>query len=377
MRRLLLIVLLSITGPAFAQNAFPPIPEIRYDADVNFLELPFDMNFGDPVSVSVDNRSGDIYVANRGGISGPAYAPLASQVLVFDKEGKFKHVLAPGINSSSYIHHVRVDKDGYVWVVDKGSDMVVKIDPKSGHVVMVFGRRLESADVNGQKPQFSPQDRRVPGKVPPPQYNMFRQPTDVAWDSEGNTYISDGYVNSRVAVFDKNGAPIGSFGEYGTGPGQFNLAHNIQIAPNGDIYVADRSNDRIQVFNHARQFIKEIRLSSLPVPSGYGGQSWMEDNAGAHNPNPPWSLCITPGPHPVLYVGSGFPGRVFKLTLDGKVIGAFGHTGKGPGEFSWVHGLACPSENVLFVADELNWRVQRIVLHPDRAAEAEARKAQE
>ena len=117
-------------------------------------------------------------------------------------------------------------------------------------------------------------------------------------------------------------------------------------------------------------------MTSLPLPSGYGGKQWMDNRAGSPNPNAPWSLCITPGRNPVLYVGSGYPNRVFKLALDGKVIGAFGHTGKGPGEFGWIHGLACPSENVVFAADELNWRIHRLALHPDKAAEAAAAAAQ-
>ena len=326
--------------------------------------------------MAADRKSGDIYVANRGGISGPAYAPLASQILVFDKNGRFRHELAPGINSASYVHSVRVDGEGFVWVVDKGSDMVVKIDPRSGHVVMVFGRRGESSDKAAQEPQFEVADKLIPGKIPPPQYNTFRTPTDVAWDQDGNSYISDGYVNSRVAVFDKSGAQVASFGEYGHGPGQFDNPHNIQVGPNGFIYVADRGNDRIQIFGRDHKFVREIRLTSLPLPAGYGGMSWYERRAGSPNPNSPWSMCITPGPDPVLYVGSGYPGRIFKLTLDGKVIGAFGHTGKGPGEFGWIHGMTCPSEDVLFVADEVNWRIHRLVLHPDKSAEKAAAAAQ-
>ena len=365
-----------VCGPALAQSAFPPIPEIKFEADVDFLKLPVGMNFGDPVSVSVSPKTGDIFVANRSGISGPAFAPMANQVLVFDKSGKYKHELAPGNNAKSYIHAVRVDKEGYVWVVDKGSDMIIKIEPKSQKVVMVFGRRGESSDKSGQGPRFEVSDKETPGKVPAPQYNLFRMPTDVAWDGDGNTYISDGYVNSRIAIFDKNGAPIDSFGEFGHGPTQFSTAHNIQVAPNGDIYVADRANDRIQVFDAKRKFKKEIRLTSLPVPGGYGGKPWMDNRAGSPNPNSPWSLCITPEPNPVLYVGSGYPNRIFKLSLDGKVLGAFGQTGKRAGEFGWVHGLACPSENLVFAADELNWRIQKLTLHPDKAAETAAAAAQ-
>jgi hypothetical protein len=89
------VLLVLAAGPALAQNAYPPIPEIKYESNTDFLKLPFTMNFGEPVSVSVDGKSGDIYVANRSGISGPAYAPMANQILVFDKSGKYRHELAP------------------------------------------------------------------------------------------------------------------------------------------------------------------------------------------------------------------------------------------------------------------------------------------
>ena len=78
----------------------------------------------------------------------------------------------------------------------------------------------------------------------------------------------------------------------------------------------------------------------------------------------PWALCITPPPNQVLYASDGYPGRVYKLSLDGKVLGVLGGAGKQPGQFGWIHEIACPSENALFVAELLNWRVQRLTLHP-------------
>ena len=354
---------------------YPPIPAIAYHADANYLRLPTDMNFGDPVGVAISPRTGDIYVANRSNAQGPAYAPALNQILVFDRSGKYKRELAPNLNSKSFVHAVRVDRDGYVWVVDKGSDMVVKIEPVSGHVVTVFGRRDESSDLEGQGPRYSPRDNMKPGKVPPPEENLFRMPTDVAWDSKGNTFVSDGYVNARIAVFDPSGAPVRSFGSYGHGPGQFSTAHNIQIGPDDRIYVADRANDRIQIFSPGGTFLKEVRLTSIPIEPGYAGRPWMYMGTFLH-PNAPWSLCITPGPKPVLFMGSGYPGRIFKLDLEGHVLGTFGHTGKKVGEFGWVHALACPSETELFAIDETNWRVQHIIMTPDRKAEAAALAAQ-
>jgi hypothetical protein len=78
----------------------------------------------------------------------------------------------------------------------------------------------------------------------------------------------------------------------------------------------------------------------------------------------PWAICITPGQQQVLYASDGYPGRIYKLTLDGKVLGVLGTTGHGSGQFGWIHELACPSENVLFAAELLNWRVQKLTLKP-------------
>ena len=81
-------------------------------------------------------------------------------------------------------------------------------------------------------------------------------------------------------------------------------------------------------------------------------------------PGAPWTVCITPGPHQVLYTSDAYPGRIYKLSLDGKVLGVLGESGKKLKQFGWIHEIACPSENVLYVAELLNWRVQKLILHP-------------
>lgn len=86
--------------------------------------------------------------------------------------------------------------------------------------------------------------------------------------------------------------------------------------------------------------------------------------SGSRAPGSPWAICITPPPNQVLYSSDAFPGRVYKLSLDGKVLGVFGKAGKGLGQFGWIHEIACPSENELYVAEILNWRVQKLILEP-------------
>ena len=157
------------------------------------------------------------------------------------------------------------DRQDNIWIADKGSDTIVKIKP-DGHVDMVFGRRAEASEPEGQGPPAI--SRAAAMKQPPAhQPGRFRQPTDMAWDSAGNLYITDGYINSRVAVYDKNGVWVRSFGEQGKGPGQFINLHNIAIDSQDRIYIADRANARIQVFDKNFTFLHEWKqLTEIPYP---------------------------------------------------------------------------------------------------------------
>jgi hypothetical protein len=236
--------------------------------------------------------------------------------------------------------------------------MIIKFNPE-GRVVMVFGRKKEASD-EGAAPWTHPNPPR------PPVDGQFRQPTDVAWDPQGNIFISDGYINSRVAKYDKNGDWVKSWGDPGRSkPGEFNTPHSIAADAKGNIYVADRGNRRIQVFDHDGNFQRMITMD-VPIPGD--AHPWMgnqpsQQAAEAQN-GAPWAICITPGPTQYLYSADAFPGRVYKLTLDGKVLGVLGKTGRQPKQFGWIHEMACPSENELYVAEILNWRVQKLILHP-------------
>jgi DNA-binding beta-propeller fold protein YncE len=341
-------------------------PEIPFDAAPNFLKLPNDMNFGEVSGIAV-NSKGEIATFTRSNSAGgPAYGATASQVLLFDKTGKFLREVGKGLYAWSYAHAIRFDKDDNLWAIDKGSDMIVRINP-DGHVTMVFGRKKEASDEAAPWTRVNPPRPPIPGQ--------FRQPTDVAWDADGNIYISDGYINSRVAKFTKDGDWVDSLGEPGRAKlGELNTPHSIANDAKGNIYVADRGNRRIQVIDpKSNQFVREIKID-VPVPPG--AKPWMGATPtveqAAAQAGAPWAICITPGPGTqYLYSADAFPGRVYKLSLDGKVLGWLGKAGHQPKQFGWIHEIACPSENEIFVAELLNWRVQKLTLHPTQASTAQ------
>ena len=208
MKALLTACLVLMATPCLAQQGVPQIP---FDSVPDFPTLPPGLNFGEVPGVAV-NSKGHVFVFTRSNSAGgPAYAPAAAQLLEFTAEGDFVREIGKGLYAWAFAHSVRIDKDDNIWAIDKGSDMIVKFNPE-GRVIWVFGRRKESADED-TKPWEHPDPPL------PPIDGMFRQPTDVAWDSKGNIYISDGYVNSRVAKYDAHGNWVKSWGEPGNGPG--------------------------------------------------------------------------------------------------------------------------------------------------------------
>ena len=351
-----LIAAFALFVPAL--SAQQTVPEIPFDSVAEFPKLPDGMNLGEVSGVAVNSR-GHVFVFSRSNSAGgPAYAPAAAQLLEFNPKGEFVREIGKGLYGWSFAHTVRVDKDDHIWAVDKGSDMVIKFNP-AGRVVMVFGRRRESADE-----ETKPWEHVTP---PLPAVNgLFRQPTDVAWDSQGNAYISDGYINSRVAKYDKNGDWVKSWGEYGTGPGQFRTPHAIAVDRNDEIYVGDRGNRRIQVFDADGKFLRMFTIDVPPAPGTRPVNGNTPTGAAlAGTIGAPNSICIPPGATQVMFIGeSTFPGRLFKVSLEGKVLGVIGRSGRQLKQFSGVHQLACPSETEVYAAETSNWRVQKLILRP-------------
>ena len=355
---LLIALACSCAAPfSFAQT----VPEIPFESVRNLLKLPPDIYLGEAAGVAINSKK-HIFVFSRGNTTGPAYGATAAQVLEFDPNGKFIREIGHNLYAWSFAHAVRFDKDDNLWAIDKGSDMIIKFNPEG---------RVD----DGVRPQEgSLRRRREPWtRVTPPRPavdGQFRQPTDVTWDPEGNIFISDGYINSRVAKFDKNGDWVKQWGTPGNGPGQFNTPHSIAADAKGNIYVADRGNRRIQVFDHDGNFLRD-HPDRRPRSSGGahvdGRRAHRGRPAGSHG----WRRALghlhhaRPGTQ-YLYSADAFPGRIYKLSLDGKVLGMLGSMGRQLKQFGWIHEIACPSENEIYAGEILNWRVQKLVLHPGK-----------
>jgi DNA-binding beta-propeller fold protein YncE len=202
-------------------------------------------------------------------------------------------------------------------------------------------------------PPPAPAAGAAPANARPPgagvEGESFQRPTDVAWDAAGNIYVADGYGNARIAKYEPSGKYITSWGSRGTAPGQFNIVHGIAVDAQGNVYAADEGNRRVQVFDANGTFKKQFL------------------NVGT-----PTALCITPAPRQFLYVAhSGDPdgmedAAIYKVDLDGKIVGKFGRAGKLPREFGLVNSIDCRSENELLIGELSNWRVQKLTLRAAR-----------
>ena len=359
---LVAIVLLSAGSVVSAQLN---IAEIPYESVPNFLKTPDDIYIGEAVGVAT-NSKGNVFVYTRTG--GPSVTlgtersfvrgNGGSRLFEFDPTGKYIREIGQGLYGFIFAHTVRIDPQDNIWVVDEGSNMVIKFNPE-GRVLMTMGRKPEALFVPGGPPrEGGPGPAPAPAggaagaapATPPPvgagvRGDNFNRPTDVAWDAAGNIFVSDGYGNSRVAKFDRNGKFITTWGSRGTAPGQFNLLHSIAVDAAGNVYVGDRTNRRIQVFDNNGTF----KTQYLHV--------------GA-----PWALCITPGPRQYLYSSNSNGtnnmenGEIYKMELDGKIIGKFGKAGKLMKEFGSVHEIDCRKDNELLVGEITNWRVQKLLL---------------
>src|SRR5436190_2962496 len=356
----------GISGQTPSQTPPAPqlsVPVIPFDSQTDFLKISPDQNFGEVLGIAV-NSKGHIVVLNHPGSAnaGAMYGNSSTQLMEFDQAGRFIREIGRAVYGIGYAHSVRFDRYDNLWVVDKGTNSVMRFNA-AGYVTMNLGRRPEGPDDPAESYY-----RGGRGNPPPVHVDgMFRQPTDVAWDSDDNIYISDGYTNSRVAKFDKKGGWVKSWGSRGSGgphadenPGMFSTPHNIGVDRQNNVYVADRGNRRIQVFDTDGRFLRFVHIS---VPYDKKRHPVLGNAA----PNPPdetqpWTICITNGPTQYLYTSDQEAGRVYKLTLDGKIVGMFGESGRDTKQLNWVHALACPSDDVLFVADMNNWRVQKVIL---------------
>ena len=317
----------------FAQT--PDARRISFESVPDFIKMPEDLYMGEAMGVAT-NSQGEFYVFTRSG--------EATRLFQFDGSGNFMREIGYGLYGMAFAHAVRVDADDNVWVVDEGTDMVIKFNPE-GRVLMTIGRRPEA-----QQMRESP-ERGAPPPGPRP-YN-FGRPTDIGWDPQGNIFVTDGYINSRVVKYDPEGRYLGEVGTTrGSEIGQMSTPHSMTMDAEGNVYVGDRGNRRIQVFDNDLNF------------------KFMIEGIGA-----PWAVCISPGPHQYLYSSNSNTtgnskesydnaGEISKMELDGTIIGRFGTGGKRLGEFGSVHAIDCRNPDELLVAEVTTWRVQKILLDP-------------
>ncbi len=352
MKRLLPLLLsgIALAGlPAAAQNAAPEIP---YDSASNPLAMPDDIYLGEVGGVAT-NSQGDIFVYTRTGhptvsLGGSrAFAHGGSRLFRFNRNGVYEGEIGKDSYGFMFANQVRIDPQNNIWVVDQMSGMVIEFDPVGQNVLLLLGRKPESINIPARAGggEGGGAAAGPPGAGRP--QDVFDRPTDVAWDRAGNIFVADGLGNARVAKFDRDGKFIKSWGQKGTGPGQFANVRSIAVDAQGNVYVADGGNHRVQVFDNNGTYRTEFR------------------NVG----NNPQALCLTTGANPVLYVSNSNPpndidrdGEIYKLTLDGTVMGKFGHAGKQPGEFGTVNAIDCRNPNQLYVGEIGNLRVQRITL---------------
>lgn len=288
----------------------------------NWGNLPADWTYKEATAVAVD-ASDNVYVFNRG----------THPMIVFDPNGNVLRTWGDGIFNNP--HGVTIGPDGSVYCVDNGDHTVRKFSPE-GKLLMTLGAQHPSRPMSGEP---------------------FNLPTHMAVDPRtGDLYVADGYGNARVHKYSPDGRLLNSWGESGTDPGQFNIVHNIVTDKEGWIYIADRENQRVQVFS----------------PDGKYETQWINMSRAA-------CICTDNGRDPLFYVGEYFCGipsnamgtnlgpRVTVLDIDGNIKARLSDQSYGddPGRFYAPHGIAVDSTGSIYVA-EVSWSEFGHTMEPPR-----------
>ncbi len=296
------LLMVTLAGLLVLGLSAPTDPsQLKIQHVPNWPDLPEGWNFGQISGVDVDSQN-RVYIFHRG----------PHPIMCFEADGKFVRSWGDGTIKTS--HGLTVDADDNVWVTDMGAHVVIKFSPK-GRVLMVLGQK------------------DAPGETE----TQFDRPTHVAFGSGGEVYVADGYGNSRIVKFSKDGHYLKAWGTKGTGPGQFDTPHTVLVDDQERIIVGDRENYRIQIFDREGKFLTQ----------------W----AGAGSP---WGLVLSKEGH--FYMTDGHNERLSKLDLEGRVLATFGRAGSAAGEFRYAHHIALGTEGELYVSEIHNWRVSKFLL---------------
>lgn len=293
--------------------------------DPSWPERPPNLPWGDVPGIAVD-RQDQVWIFTR----------TNPPVQVFSAEGRFVRAWGQGIVSNA--HHLKIDREGNVWLSDVGWHIVRKCTPE-GKVLLTIGTL-------GQK-----------GEGP----NLLNLPTDMAVAPNGDIFITDGYGNNRVAQFNREGKFIRSWGTLGTGPEQFSIPHAIALDSRGRLYVADRNNVRVQVYSQRGRLLDSWR--DVVVPWGF----WITDRDEI------WVCGSSPMPwrrdpnYPTAPLGCPPKDQVFmKFNPEGKLLQLWtvpkaqdGH--EQPGECNWLHAVAVDSRGNIYAGDIIGKRAQKFV----------------
>ena len=271
-----------------------------YELDPGYTaRLPEGLKLGSVPGIAFDSK-GYLVVSHRG----------PRPILVYDPDGKLIHMFGDG--ELDAVHGTRVDADDNIWVTDYKNHTVMKYS-SAGKLLLLLGKR-DVAGADG---------------------TAFNRPTDVAFAPNGDFFVSDGYGNNRIVKFTKRGQFVKAWGTKGKAEGQLNLPHCVQFDANGLLHVADRENDRVQVFDQEGAFVRS-----------YGGFA-------------PFGLCITPDQ--TMFVADGRANKCLHMTLTGKVIAEWGSKGAAPGQFKMPHGIAADRNGNVYVGEIDGKRLQRFV----------------
>lgn len=302
MRRFLILLALLVSFGVHAQSDPPALP---YMPAQDPFKLPEGITFGPVASVAV-NSAGNLFVFNRG----------PHPLMEFAPDGRFVRFLAEGLIQRA--HGLRIDRENNIWITDVMAHVVFKLNSQ-GRVMLVLGAQGATGDFNKAF-----------------KFPLFSEPTDIAFGPSGEIYVSEGHGGAvaRVRKFNKDGNLVKAWGQKGVKPGEFSLAHSIVVDRNGLVYVSDRENGRIQIFDADGNYLKS--WTSIGNPNGLGI-----------------------GRDGFLYVTDGNAGKVYKVDFEGRVLGAIGSLGKANGQFGEAHWVDLDAERNIYIGDVFNWRVQK------------------